>query len=497
MNRGQRVETVLRKHPAVRDVSVFADGADSLQVLVVVDNAYFDRSLEVGGSEAKPIAKWRKVFDLTQLTKAAESAPVGFNTLGWNSSYTRKPLPADEMREWLQTTVEDILALDPHSVYEIGCGTGMLVMAIANQCERYIAADFAPSVIRRLREQLQKTPNLGDRVQVLERAANDFEALSRNSTDTVIINSVVQYFPNLDYLNNVLERSMDLVKDGGRIFVGDILNLLLLRVFSFSVLRFQSNAETTIGQLQEQVAKRIEDEQQLFLSPAYFHWLQSRFPRISSVEVQPRREKCDNEMSKFRYHAIIHIGGKESSLVECPFLEWNELEYNITQIRRLLQNGRTLIGLKNVKNARLAGDLAIFANIQMSDKNQKVQTTEPGVPPVGVHPHDLIELAETCGFNVLFSWKACYADGNFDAAFIPVELFKRFRRPFINWPCPDSSAFQSFANVPGQGKVRRELVEHLFAYCRENLSSDLMPCGIRLVDSLEIYRANERTGHSR
>jgi len=53
--------------------------------------------------------------------------------------------------------------------------------------------------------------------------------------DTVILNSVVQYFPNIDYLRLVLERAVDLVSPGGRIFVGDVRPFGLLRVFHSSV----------------------------------------------------------------------------------------------------------------------------------------------------------------------------------------------------------------------------------------------------------------------
>ena len=52
------------------------------------------------------------------------------------------------MREWVQLSVSKILGFAPKSVYEIGCGTGMLLLRVAPSCQRYAAADFSlrPSI---------------------------------------------------------------------------------------------------------------------------------------------------------------------------------------------------------------------------------------------------------------------------------------------------------------------------------------------------------------
>src|SRR5205085_11679692 len=130
------IDAHLRTHPGVHDVAVVADEC-MIQAFVVPEDKYIDEVLGYTTAELSVLAKWRKVYDLTQLAKDAASAPVGFNTLGWNSSYTRKPIPAEEMQEWLQTTVADILSLEPKCVYEVGCGTGMLLMKIAPSCTKY------------------------------------------------------------------------------------------------------------------------------------------------------------------------------------------------------------------------------------------------------------------------------------------------------------------------------------------------------------------------
>ena len=48
--------------------------------------------------------------------------------------------------EWKKddhTTVDDILALKPRRVLEIGCGTGLLLFRVAPHCESYVGVDFS------------------------------------------------------------------------------------------------------------------------------------------------------------------------------------------------------------------------------------------------------------------------------------------------------------------------------------------------------------------
>jgi len=296
MNRELRVEDLLRTHPGVSDVAVIRDHHSSISAFVVPNDAYIDDVLGRRSAALSVINKWRKVYDLTQLAKDASSAPVGFNTLGWNSSYTRKPIPNEEMREWLKTTVEDVLNLRPKYVYEVGCGTGMLLMKIAPCCEHYVGSDFAPAVLCRVREQLLQVPTLAKQVQLTERTAEDFDGLEQNSFDTVILNSVVQHFPTAAYLTGVLEKAARIIKDDGSIFIGDVLSLPLLPAFAASVASFQGPDEISLRELRDLIQRRIEMEQHLILSPAYFLWFQHQHSIISRVEIRPRRDRADNEM---------------------------------------------------------------------------------------------------------------------------------------------------------------------------------------------------------
>jgi SAM-dependent methyltransferase len=154
------IETALREHPGVRDAAVvFREsklGGREVVGYIVPDAAYLESLLSGTGEEQKRLQKWRKTFDLMQLGKDANSSALAFNIAGWNSSYTRQPIPAEEMREWVDESVKEILALRPREILEIGCGTGLLLLRIAPGCKRYVATDFSGAVLQRLKEQMAK-----------------------------------------------------------------------------------------------------------------------------------------------------------------------------------------------------------------------------------------------------------------------------------------------------------------------------------------------------
>src|SRR5262249_56721146 len=86
--------------------------------------------------QAAQVAHWQAVFGETYRHAAAQAEPT-FNIVGWNDSYTGQPIPAAEMRTWVETTVARLRAYAQRRVLEIGCGTGLLLFRLAPDCERY------------------------------------------------------------------------------------------------------------------------------------------------------------------------------------------------------------------------------------------------------------------------------------------------------------------------------------------------------------------------
>jgi len=142
--------------------------------------------------------------------------------------------------------------------------------------------------------------------------ADDFEGIEENSFDTVVLNSIVQYFPSIEYLLRVLEGAARCVKPGGHVFVGDVRNLLLLEALHTSIELEHASASTARLDLQERVRRRMAQEEELVVDPAFFEALEQHVKKIGDVEVRPKRGLYINELTQFRYDVVLRIGDAES-----------------------------------------------------------------------------------------------------------------------------------------------------------------------------------------
>ena len=452
------LETTLHRCPGVRDVALMRSHSEEF-VFVVPDDRYLDDVLGRADAENRRLQTWRKTYDLMQLGKNALSAPVAFNTAGWNSSYTREPIPAAEMREWVDHTVNNILSLGPREVLEIGCGPGLLLLRVAPRCTRYWATDFASEALKSLRSQMGALGGAWEGVKLFERSAENLDGFIEESFDTVVINSVVQHFPSLGYLNRVLDGVVRLVKPGGHILVGDSRSLPLLPMYNVSVELHHAKPDERARDILKRMRRRTEFEEQLVLSPAYFVSL-FQHPRVSSVVVRPKRGLMNNELNRYRFDVFLSVGKPQQA--ETPeWISWKEYEWPMARIRSLLTDGdKNIVAFSGIRNSRLEDDMQALVELKNEELPiRDVRERTAHAVHYGLDPELLWRMGAETGYETRISWNSCRSDGSFDV------VFSRSRIPegAIDWPRVASRDVVRVANWPGQIDVQRKLVDQLRA----------------------------------
>jgi SAM-dependent methyltransferase len=394
----------------------------------------------------KRVVQWRRTFDQVYRSGRDDNAPT---FVGWTSNYTNKPIPESEMREWLNRTAERILALTPNSILEIGCGVGLLVQALAPSCSDYRGTDLSPVAVSRLREFTATRPDL-HHVKLLEREATNFDDLQPGSIDTVVLNSVAQYFPDVGYLRMVLERAAQVVTPGGRIFIGDVRHLGLLPVFHGAVQLAKAPPEASVRWLKRRVALAIEQDRELVIDPKFFFALSESIPRIAGVEVLLKRGPSDNELTRYRYDVVLHVGdaGSPVSRTTLPVVEWQAGGDTAAElVSRFDAQQFSAARILDVPNRRVARDLAAVRMLWSAADRELVKDLRKRTAletSTGVDPEEFWKLSDGLAYHVRVGWSPDAAEGRFDVALVD-------RKRALDAPSPRRAA--SGPSRPSQAAV--------------------------------------------
>lgn len=268
------------------------------------------------------VASWRTMF--TGVNQSLEEyhedhIDLAFDYCGWASSFDRSTISKEHMKEWVDCTIERILAQDcfqhPNDddkkkprVAEIGCGTGMLLLRLANQVASYYGTDLASSTVAQVQQHAQ---SLGyDYVSTAALPAHDFDSAldEYERFDLIICNSVAQYFPCLAYLDEVLHRARHRLAPGGVLFMGDICHGGLAKHHAAisAFVRSAKSHRQTVDELQQVATEILAKDHELQIEPSYFVDKCGESDCVSQGEarLELRRGLAPTEMTLFRCVAI-------------------------------------------------------------------------------------------------------------------------------------------------------------------------------------------------
>ncbi|MGQ0704096.1 MAG: amino acid adenylation domain-containing protein, partial [Gemmatimonadales bacterium] len=400
------IEHALGSHPAVREAAVVVHDASGDRRLV----AYVVPAEDAGNGQAaeEVVRRWGAVFDETYRSGNGASES-GFNIAGWVSSYDLQPIPPSEMREWVDQTVERILALRPRRVLDVGCGTGLFTFRVAPHCERYHGMDISAAALRAI--EADPAMRSLSNVTLEPGSAHEIDRFAPESFDLVVLNSVIQYFPSVEYLLDVLRKATRLVAPGGAIFLGDVRSFPLLETFHTSVALAQAAPTLGVADLRSRIQQRMAHETELVVDPAFFEAARVQLPTITESIASPKSGRARNELTKFRYDVALRIGGAEAA----PATARAE---RLDEVRGLLRDRPAVLRVLNLRDGRLTRDLAAREFLATAASGATVHDLLEALdsaPSDGIEPEELLALDPE--YTVELRVPQSGLPGRFDALF--------------------------------------------------------------------------------
>ena len=232
---------------------------------------------------------------------------------------------------------------------------------------RYTGTDFSGSVIKRLQSNIAKNAEKYPETILQQLFAHEIDEVGSIDIDTIIVNSVVQYFPGEQYLSSVLEKSIHLVKDKGQIILGDIRDFRLLKSFKARLQMDKLQDSTSLKEFEWRVDQLVMNEEELCVSPVYFVNLKNHFPEIHAVTIEWKSGDYLNELSLYRYTATIHLGSNHDS-IHPEWIFWDETAKENYQ--ELIAGSQDIIAIKGIPNPRLWKEEQIHRGF----KNRSIRT---------------------------------------------------------------------------------------------------------------------------
>ncbi|ELP66239.1 thaxtomin non-ribosomal peptide synthetase TxtB [Streptomyces sp. WI04-05B] len=479
------VEAMLRDHPEVAQAAVLVredtPGDQRLVAYVVPDHPAVRQA---DGTASEHVGEWQRLYDEVYSTVGA--LPLGEDFSGWNSSYDGDPIPLPQMRAWRDATVDSIRALRPRRVLEIGVGTGLLLSHLAGDCEAYWATDFSTEVIEALGKKVDGDPVLRETVHLRPGPAHNLPGLPEGYFDTVVLNSVIQYFPSADYLVSVLREAVRLLAPGGRVFVGDVRHLRLLRPLRSAVrLRSAIGREVSASDVRAAVDQDLMDEKELLLDPAFFTVVSRWIPQIRGVRTAVKRGTHHNELTRYRYDAVLIKEPVKTGTVapDARTLTWGTDVGGLQPLSGLLARIRTPLLLRGVPNSRILAEVsaaAALATAPSLDEPSRLLRE----PATGIDPEELHALGEGAGYEVHLTWSA-QDPTRVDARFTPAG-----GEPDAVPPADSADSVRTspgdHANQPTTHRTGMALMSKLPGYLAARLPAYLRPSALVRVESLPL-----------
>ncbi|MGN7205929.1 amino acid adenylation domain-containing protein [Pedobacter sp. SAFR-022] len=413
------IESILSTAPGIKQTVVAVSENDKKEKSLV---AYVTLEQEMEQEQALSWKdRWETLYNIGAETNKNEALPDQ-NLDGTLLEYYEngKELAA-QSEEWLRSSVERIKALHPRSVYEIGSGAGQILYELTDDVDYYLATDYAQTAIDKLNETLCSNPEKWGHVEAKVASADDFSAVGNRKFDLVLLHSVAQYFPGADYLIDVVKKALGAIDGTGCIFIGDMQGQNSLEMCHAMDHLPKAPEKNTLAFFKEIIENRVRIEDELVADPAFFYGLRTTFPEIKAVDIQLRKGKSINEITKYHYDVWIYVGAEKPYVTPAISRTWHS-DTKLSDVEQVLRdNPSSVVELKGIYNSRTAKDCHLLKLMHTANEETLLADIKTAVNAVteGMHPDLFWATAERLGIKAHVRWSSDGTDGLFDVVFIP------------------------------------------------------------------------------
>lgn len=156
-----------------------------------------------------------------ELWNEVASKPNLYEASGFNFSQNGPKVIDSQVEEYRKYVLDLIYPISQeHKVLEIGCGPGLILRSIVKDSDKCAGIDPSSVALSRLKKW---TIEEGVNLTLYCGYAHELDELEPGVFDTVILSSVVQFFPNQDYLFSIIEKIRKILTPNGRLILADLL----------------------------------------------------------------------------------------------------------------------------------------------------------------------------------------------------------------------------------------------------------------------------------
>ncbi|HEY9059615.1 MAG TPA: amino acid adenylation domain-containing protein [Pseudobacteroides sp.] len=220
---------------------------------------------------------------------------------GWINSFTGELFSISEIDEYRKNVeIKLIPYINKNTrILEIGCASGFTMFQLAPLAGFYYGTDLSDIILERTAKEVQEGGY--DNIRLKTLAAHEIDKLDETDFDIVILNSVIQAFHGHNYFRQVIKKAVQMLKDKGVIFVGDVMNQRLKHDLEDAAHSF---ARESIN-LSNKTKTDFSDE--LFLAPEFFSDLSLEQNELKGCKITAKIHSIENELTKYRFDAIIEV----------------------------------------------------------------------------------------------------------------------------------------------------------------------------------------------